>query len=323
MPKPRLEDTLDLLNSLRDAGLTPASEAILKKALTDTSPHVVAKAAQIASDLQALTLWQDIAAAFPRFMRDPLKTDKGCHAKTRITQTLYDLGAPADTVFLQGIRHIQMEPVYGGREDSASLMRGHCALGLVRMGHPDATLELADLLADKTPQARTLAARALGYSQDPAGVPLLRYKANIGDPDANVTAECLAALLRSQGPRALPFVETFLYARDDQTAELTALSIGESRLPGAFQILVDWYEKTLDPDHRRTAMVALASLRQDQATDYLITQIKESPDSLATHAIAALSIYRHDPNIKSRAIAAAGPRAKTTLKQPLAAAFDN
>jgi HEAT repeat protein len=323
MPKPRLEDTLELLNSLRGAALTDASQAILKKALTDASPHVVAKAAQIASELQALDLWQDIAGAFPRFMRDPLKSDKGCRAKTQIAQTLYDLGAPADTVFLQGIRHTQMEPVYGGREDSASLLRGACALGLVRMAHPDAMIELADLLADKTPQARTLAARAIGYSQVPAGVPLLRYKAQIGDADSTVTAECLAALLKSQGARALPFVETFLHGHDDHVAELTALSLGESRLPGAFDALLNYFNKTLDTHSRRTAMIAIATLRQDQATDFLITQIKESPDSLATHAISALSIFRHDPNIKARILAAAGSRAKTTLKQALAEAFDN
>ncbi len=318
---PKLQDTLDLLSSLRDAGLTDASLAILKKTLADTSSHAVAKAAAIASEFEAHALIPDLAAAFPRFLKDPLKSDKGCHAKTQLAKTLYELGAPADTVFLPGIRHTQLEPVFGGREDTAPLLRGHCALGLVRMNHPDAMLELADLLADKTPQARTLAARALGYSQDPAGVPLLRYKATIGDHDPTVTAECLSALLKSQGLRALPFVESFL-SRDDQVAELAALYIGESRLPGGYEALTNWFEKSLDSDLRRIALIALASLRSDQATTYLIAQVKDAPTDLAAHAIQALTIFRHDPNIKARTLAAAGPRAKTTLKQPLAAAFD-
>jgi HEAT repeat protein len=320
MAKLKLQDTLDLLSAVRSAGPTDASIAILKSTLADPSPHAVAKAAAIISEFESHALIPDLIAAFPRFLRDPLKTDKGCNAKTQLAKTLYELGAPADTVFLQGITCIQKEPSFGKPEDTATLLRGHCAMGLVRMAHPDTMILLADLLADESSQARAMAARALGYSQNPAAVPLLRYKATISDADPNVTAECLAGLLSCLGQSALPFVQTFL-DHDEATAELTALHIGESRLPGAFDILTSWYAKTLDQGLRRTALVALATLRSDQATAFLIDQVKESPADIAGHAIHALSIYRHDPNIKSRTLAAAGPRAKTTLKQALAAAF--
>ena len=34
-------------------------------------------------------------------------------------------------VYARGLRHVQMEAVWGGKEDTAGALRGHCALALV------------------------------------------------------------------------------------------------------------------------------------------------------------------------------------------------
>ena len=44
--------------------------------------------------------------------------------KVAIVEALNALGYEHTPTFLQGIRHVQMEPVYGGRVDTAAVLRG-------------------------------------------------------------------------------------------------------------------------------------------------------------------------------------------------------
>ena len=138
MAKISLEEMLDALNQLRGQPLTPEAIAALRKALASTSNHVVTKASQVVRELQIDALHAELADAFDRFMKEPGK-DKGCRTKAEIAETLYQLGAPSDAVFTCGIRHVQWEYAFGApnsREDTAVNLRGSCAMGLVRMGHP-------------------------------------------------------------------------------------------------------------------------------------------------------------------------------------------
>ncbi len=159
----RLEETLEALHRLRQEPLCEASVQELRRVLGGKSSHAAGKAAQIAGELEIGALAGDLVAAFDRFMIDPVKSDPGCRAKTATADALYRLGQADAGVFLRGIRHVQMEPVYGGRVDTALDLRGTCALGLVRMGYADVRCELADLLADPEAPVRAAAARALAY----------------------------------------------------------------------------------------------------------------------------------------------------------------
>ena len=125
----------------------------------------------------------------------PVKSDPSRAAKTAITDALYRIGAPELAVYRTGIRHVQLEPVWGGKADTATALRATCALALVRVHYPDYLTEIADLLADREAPARKTAAQPLAYSENPAAVPLLRLKALIGDDDPQVLLECLLALL--------------------------------------------------------------------------------------------------------------------------------
>lgn len=304
MPKSRaLEQTLADLSRIRQEPLSAASTAALRAVLKGKSSHATAKTAEIVAELEISELKDDLTAAFERLLLDPVKTDPTCAAKTAIADALYRMGADEPLTFLRGIRHVQMEPVWGGKMDTATALRGICALGLVRANYRDAMAELADLLADPEARARADAARAIAYSEDEHGVPLLRLKALTGDIDPTVVTECLTALLQLSPQASLPFVARFL-DRDD-TAMQEAAALGTSRIADAFTVLRDWWERIRQPDLRRTALLALAMLKRDASIDFLISLIATAEGPTARDAITALGLYRHDTALVERVRAAA------------------
>lgn len=250
MAKRALEDQLAALHALRTAPITADTLAQLRQALTNHNSHVVATVAEIAGEAELADLEPDLAAAFAALMRNPAKTDPGCRAKTAIANALRACECPAEAVFLQGVRHVQMEPVWGGQVDTAAPVRGACALGLVAMRSRHALLELAHLLADPEPDARIAAARALAYSTDPAGIPLLHFKILTGDTHAAALYECFLALLKLDVDTSLAFVAEYLKNADPAIAESAALALGESRQESAFAVLRDAWEDTFDAERQ-------------------------------------------------------------------------
>src|SRR3954453_18862518 len=107
-----VERELEALASLRTSS---ASEACprLEKALSDKINVVVAKAAALIAGLQLRELVPHLCAAFDRLLVNPTKTDPQCWAKTAIAKALKDLDHSESAIFLKGIQHVQMEPVWG------------------------------------------------------------------------------------------------------------------------------------------------------------------------------------------------------------------
>lgn len=321
MARGRIEETLDALAALRRAPVTAESQRALRAGLAARSAPVVAKAAQVTGELALRALAADVAAAFDRFLVDPVKTDPGCRAKTEIVRALHDLGDDPAGVFLRGIRHVQMEPVYGGREDSAPELRALSAVGLVRIGHPSAIREAAELLADPAPAARIGAARALAYSGDAAAEPLLRLRARVGDDDPAVLSECLDALLAIAPGRGLDFVARFLDAADPAVQEAAALALGGSRRREALPLLRAWWERTVPVDLRRTGLLAIAMLRHDEALALLVELVATATGPDARDAIAALGTFRHDDALRARVAAAVLGRRDVDLRGAFDRAF--
>ena len=248
-----LEATLAKLDQARADPTAPASIALLRSVLAGRSSHAAAQAAAIIAAHEIDGLLPALIAAFAHFLEDPIRRDPGCAAKEAIADALYRLGAPEIDVYQRGIRHVQLEPVYGGKQDTAVQLRGTCGLALVRVHHPDYLIALAELLADREAPARRIAAQALGYSENPAAQPLLRLKALIGDEEPQVLSECLLALLAVAPDASLEFVAGFLDGRAPDNAEAAALALGGSRLPAALPLLCEWWERTFDanlPAHR-------------------------------------------------------------------------
>jgi hypothetical protein len=185
----------------------------LRSAIGDKSNLVVAAAAEIAGERGLADLAPDLVAAFHRFLVEPAETDKLCRAKIAILEALNKIDHDEADVFLIGLRHVQWEPRFGGMEDTAAPLRGRGAFGLVRMNHSDVVLLLADLLADPEKPARSAAAQALGATGAPAAIPLLRFKARIGDKEPDVTADCLAALMTADPRQSPPSSRNFSIVR--------------------------------------------------------------------------------------------------------------
>ncbi|MBI4517676.1 MAG: hypothetical protein HY699_17865 [Deltaproteobacteria bacterium] len=316
-----LEDTLAELHALRQAPLTTAALSALRQGLNSKISYVVAKAAEITGEAEIGQLTPELVAAFGRLMLEPAKSDPGCQAKAQIADALYRIGYEEADLFLRGIHHVQLEPVYGGRVDTAAGLRSACALGLVRMNYPDVLSELADLLADPEAPARLAAVRALAYSENQNAAPLLRLKAHVGDEDPQVIAECLGALLKVAAAAALPFVARQLDAGAVTTRESAALALGSSRLRAAFPILREWWQRIRERELRRTALLAIAMLRQDEALAFLLSLVAEAPGHTAREALAALGLYRHDDALRKRVLCAATQRTDVDLSATIAEVF--
>ncbi len=268
--------------------------------LVHKSNHVAAAAADTVGRLEALALGQHLVDAFLEWMKNPAERDPGCKALTVIAKTLAAMDHPASQVYLAGIRHVQMEASFGPKVDAAAALRGLCAQGLARMSHPDALLECVTLLADSETAARAGAVRAISETGQPAGVLLLRFKALIGDKEEEVLAECFAGLLRLAPAESLEFVASFLNSASEEIAERAALALGESRQATAFPLLQKAWEHTAQVTLRRTLLLAMAMLRQDEAVEFLLTRLAEDGEKSALDALAALSLYGRDDSVRSR-----------------------
>jgi HEAT repeat protein len=265
---------------------------------------VVAEAAEAVGHFTLAGLAPDLAAAFERFLVDPVKTDKLCRAKIAIAQTLDKLEYLRSDVFLRGIRHVQPEPVWGGQQDTAAPLRGACAFALVRIGHPGVLNLLVDLLTDPEKDARLAAVQALAYNSTQAAGFLLRLKARMGDKEPEVTSECLGALLKLDPVEAMPFVADFLQSPEEAVQEGAVLALGESRRPEAFQLLKDFWDSQIGSELRETILVAMALLRLPAANDFLLSLVADQSTAVATAAVSALAVHRHDTRLRERVEAA-------------------
>lgn len=296
----QLEEMLAALRQIADP-TSEAAIATLRQVLNGKHGVAIAQASHIIRNGEIHALIPDLVVAFKRCLVKPETTDPGCLAKTAIADALYHLDYSEETLFLTGIRHTQMEAVWGGKDDTAPALRSVCALGLVRMNYSHVLSELADLLADARAEARIGAVRAIAYRNHPDAAPLLRLRVQLGD-EPQVFSEYLLGLLKLAPAQSLPLVSRFLdppgslfpLHRSTEIAEATALALGESRLPDAFEPLQRWWKQSRDPEQRKTALLAIAMLRQDKPLDFLFSLIAKAPTQDAKDALAALSIYQQD-----------------------------
>ena len=297
----RLQETLTSLGRVRQDPAAEASLAELRRVLAREPSPAARKAAAIAGEAGLAVLVPDLRAAFFRFLEGPAANDRGCAAKAAVVEAFLRLEHDDDEVFRRGIRHVQMEPVFGGRVDTAGDLRGASALGLARSPARDVLLELARLLADPEPPARVAAARAIGSHGREAGLPLLRYKSLAGDEEPWVVTECLLALLRLDPRGSLSFVAGFLEGQDApgpaasperpraDRAECAATALGESRLPEAFPVLREWYANAAAARRPRVALLALAALRRDESLGFLLSLVREAEPGPAAEAAQVLA----------------------------------
>ena len=311
------EELLADLSRLEESGSDDELLSELRSALTGANNIVIAKAARIAGRRNLAELCEDMAKAFGRLMKAPAKKDKGCRALTDIAEVLDALGSRDTSVFLQGIVHVQMEPVYGGRVDTAAMLRAKCALGIARLYHPEAALRLTHLLVDPEPQPRGAAARGLGYLGGEAAELLLRMKILTGDEDTEVLGECFSALLAVAPERSAAFVTGYLQAADADVAESAALALGESGREDAYQALMAHWESTIRTHDRARLALPIALTKRTEARDFLLDVVRSAPIDLAKAAVNALRIFRWDETLVDRLRGTAATRNSRELAETL------
>lgn len=290
-----IEAELAKLTPLREA---PAGEAIpaLRKALADRVNVVVAKAAKIAGERRLTELTPDLLRAFDRLFEKPVERDPQCWGKSALAKALVELEYREDAPFFRGARHVQMEPVWGGEEDTASTLRGTCVLALVAChdADPERVMRcLVDALADRAGPVRAEAARAL--AQMGQGL-VLRLKAHVGDEDPSVIAQVFDALLAAEREAALEFVGGFLKSKNDSAREEAALAMGASRLPAALGMLREAWEASREEVFLR----AISASRQDEAIDFLLDLLRNGRRVDQAAALEALAIHRESEEIWKR-----------------------
>jgi hypothetical protein len=169
-----------------------------------------------------------------------------------------------------------MEPVFGGRVDTASTLRSACALALVTCRAVPAIAVLRHLtpaLLDPEKTVRIEAARAVAHLGRDEGALLLRLRALQGDAEPEVLGAVFSAIISIERGAGISFVATFLSSATEAAGE-AALSLGESRDPQALNILKRELENVVDRNRRRTLLTAIALTRLSDATEYLLTLIR-------------------------------------------------
>jgi HEAT repeat protein len=305
MPGKRaFEEQVAALDALRQQ---PAEGRVapLRKALGHKNNFIAAKAANLIYEFGLKDLAPELLAAFDRFFDDPVKNDPQCWAKNAISRALAGFELQDESVFLRGMRHIQMEPVWGGQSDTAGTLRAGCALALVQcrtLTERDLLAHLVELLADKDKTVRVEVVRGIEQVGSPSAALLLRLRAVLGSDksgseqsgadEPEVLGACYGGILRIEGVRAIPWVRRFLAAGDDGAGE-AALAIAGTHSPEAFEALRETFVKASDPWWRSVLLSAISLTRQDAALELLLELV--STESLDAEA-AIDAILRSMPS---------------------------
>jgi HEAT repeat protein len=300
--KEAFDKKIAALEVLRADPASPATLDHLRKALKDRNNFLVGKAATLTGQLGLKALIPDLTAAFDRFLIDPVKSDPKCWAKNALAKALKDLEHDDPGVFLRGIVHVQMEPVWGGQSDSAAVLRGASALALVAttLDRVSILSHVVDLLADLEKSARIDAVRALGQVPGHDTILLLRLKALAGDKDQEAIGACFDTLL-SMSTESIPFVARFLEAADPGIRAEAASALGACPELPAFEALAECFEARLDPELKTAILRSLAASRQLAAAEFLLTVIEDARPEYASAALESLATGRFRDDFRDRA----------------------
>jgi hypothetical protein len=315
--KRAFEEQIAALEALRDSPEEIRTDA-LRKALTNRSNFVVAKAADLVRDLNLTALADDLLTAFDRFFERPEKTDPQCWAKNAISRGLANLEYQEPEVFLRGMHHIQMEPVWGGQSDTAGTLRSTCALALVQCRSLSETAllsHLVELFADKEVTVRVDAMRAVEQVGSPSAALILRARAVLDKEEPEVLGACYRGVLSIEGVSAISWVSQFLVPAYETAGE-AALAIAATHSVAGFECLKQQFETAADPWWRSVLLSAIALCRQEEALEFLFGLV--AAESLQAEA-AIEAILRSGPPTETvqrlRSIVSANPRLARIFSQ--------
>ncbi|MBV8897195.1 MAG: HEAT repeat domain-containing protein [Acidobacteriaceae bacterium] len=320
-----VERELESLSALRHVEAGETRTQAIRRALHDRVNVIAAKAAALTAEFELKILVPELCATFERLLTDPLKTDPQCWGKDAVGKALKDLGHDDSAIFLKGVHHVQLEPVWGGQEDTAANVRSTCALALLQctdLTREDKLWHVMPLLTERSPSLRKDAAAALESLEGREAALLLRIKARMGDEDATVTGQVLESLLRVERDAAVPFVIEFLRSLQPEVREEAALALGASRLATAVAALKNAFgdrHRLLDSE---ILCRALSISRNEEAIDFLLEVLRTGRLNDAQAALDALTLYRDSMEVRSKIGQAVANRTEAEIKREFKRAFE-
>jgi HEAT repeat protein len=314
----KLEDRIERLRHLRSAPSDAETVPTLRKALQDRANLVVAEASRAVLAHRLSSLIPDLVDAFDRLLIDPVKTDPKCFGKMAIVKALTELDYDQSPVFVRGSRHIQMEPVWGGREDAAPLLRGLCLLALVQctdLRRFDILRHLVDALTDAEDPVRAEAVRAIAQLGGDEASLLLRLKARTGDRRPVVIGNVFDSLIELEADGGVRFVAEYLKSAALEIRDEASLSLGASRRVDAVRMLIETWNETLDHDFRGILSRALSSSRHEAAIEFLLNTVRTGSIRDSNVALEALQLLAESDDIQSRIAVAKEQRESPPFKE--------
>jgi HEAT repeat protein len=300
-----------------------AMVAGLGKALRDRSNYVVAKAAAVAARRYVTAAIPDLLAAYDRLFAaecDPLVL-----GKQAIASALKELDYREPAPFLRGLQHVQLEPVWGGSEDHAGLLRSTCAHALVACDI-DGVLRLhllADRLVDDDRTVRREVARAIANVGGHEAVLLLRLKALAGDSDPDVVGQCFSALVDLDPRESVTFVERFLRSNDGDIAIEAVSALAGSRELQGFEAVCRLWETAISADLRRAIVFSCAASPLAPASEFLLSLVADYDRTVAVWALSALADSRFRNDVRERARLAVHVRNDAPVLKAYSDAFES
>ena len=249
---------------------------MIEESLSSRSALVVAKAAQLAARHRLETLKEPLARAFERFLQAGPSADKGCEAKSALAEALCELEANEEELFLRGLRLVQELPAFGGSMDVAAKVRGLSAISLVRCYRRQVLNDLAEVLCDPEPVARSLAVRAVVENGEWQGGALLKLLLLSGEEVPDVVLEAIAGLFALTPGSAVDFLKRhFLGSSRDPQWPMAVLALGESRLNEALEVLLELYPRQAYSADRKSILEAIALSRLPKGLEFLLGLVEQ------------------------------------------------
>lgn len=315
------EEVLARLSELSRGPLTSEGSEFLIKVLSGANGFAAARAAQVIGRSGRASFVPRLTSAFAHFLDRP-ERDKGCWAKEAICQALDILGCLEPEVFLRGIRHVQMEPVYGGKADTAPNLRGMCGVALARMLYPDVHFELAPLLTDRELPARRAGVSTVASIGCERSELMLRMKVLAGDAEPEIIGTCFSALLSMEPKRSIPFVSEYLSSEDELIAGQAAAALGQSGIEDAFLVLRDRWEANTDLDFAKPLLLAIGLTRREEAFRLLLEVLADGGRNHALAALEALAINAADARRLETIRRAVESRRDSKISEAFAASYE-
>jgi hypothetical protein len=285
------QEALDQLSELLQDGYDESHLNQIQKFLDHRSNHVVGKTAELIQEWELEQFKSELEANFFRFMMNPVKSDAMCVAKRSIVQCLMHLAVPAEKVYLTGLTHIQLEPVFGKPEDTAPGLRGDSGRALAKTDHPDTFRFHATLIMDSQSETRRIAVKTLTDLATIESELLLRTKILVNDTEPDIIADCFSGLMKMAPNESLEFVSNYLTSNELSTAHNAALALGESHHPQSFELLQRAWEDANLALPQYELVLPMALTRSDDAFRFLLQQLHGVTDSLMPGYLDAMSVF--------------------------------